>query len=802
MNRLVKPNVYNYDHVISGKNKVKINTICCNKVYDGKKIINIEDLKGNDIKVYFKFAISGVTYELEKIQPLQKLNDLDKIKCLNDSAFVDKIKKYNKDDSSVKHQYYVTWLLELEPAQDQYINFIMVSWTLEEVVNVLKHAHELEGRCYVGDFICLNHAPENDTVDIHRIKLYYDDTLIFNHPTNDEIIKSQSFKNGTFYTVGSSDSKVEEKLKETIHYQQAQINIKDNTILDQQNELKEKDNTIQEQQNELNEKDSTIEVQLNEIYNKDEEISELTNKEMKIEVEYVLDNDEYSIDNFTTITTLADVRKIKSINTQDEIGTLIEEWYHKPDDPDLPLIDMVSVCYLQDSEHDRNIELNVVSTSLKNMINMIDDYLTRGGGRLMSISDVVLMDRMIGNHNGNLSFIKMTRGGVSFFKYDKNDEFDFSSSSLFKIQLSDTKEIEIRDNTISELRNKELKIEVSCTIDDVEYTINNFVRIEDQTKVENLQCLNETGFKDKYNEWSNKIDDPNLPTDNYIMIALVSNPENTSDMILIVHKTSFKMLLQTLNSYDMNGFILDFILLDKTIESHVGKINQIQITCDQTRMIKYPLNYEDDTVLNFDNDELFSFELCTSKEIDEITNQLNQLRAENISLKEEQELNKPSLTIEGFLIQGYSNEPGSSEYYEYDYTDPVIVDFTPLKESDLYVKIPGSSSDSGSVLVLLLYQNTDITQQIICFSEKADKIRERISQLLQNGAYVYHILTLDLPAHNETYYYNNVMLFNFDYTYKFNKNISSQTRDVRLVCSGVEESSELVGITIGLKQLV
>ena len=618
MNKLIKTNTYNSDHMISGKNNVKINTVCCNQVYDGKNIFNLEKMKQNVV-------------DLSK-QVTDLTNELDYKNTLN------------KD--------------------------------LQDSLNVYK------------------------------------------------------------------------------------------TLSDQQAE----------------------------------EIDELKTKEMKIEVEYVLDNDEYSIDNFTPITTLSDVRKIKSLNTQTEIGTLIEEWFHKPDDPDLPLIDMVGVFYFQDTEYDRNIELSIVSTSLKNMITDIGDYLTKGGGRLMSISDVVSMDRMEENHNGNLSFIKMTRGGMSFFKYDKNDVFDFSTSSLFQIQLSDTKEIEIRDNTISELRNKELKIEVSCTIDDVEYTINNFVRIGDQTKVEKLQCLNETGFKDKYNEWSNKIDDPNLPTDNYIMIALVSNEENTSDMNLLVHKTSFKLLLQTLNSYDLNGFILDFILLDKTIETHVGKINQIQITCDQTRMIEYPLNYEDDTVLNFDNDELFSFELCTSKEIDEITNQLNQLRAENISLKEEQELNKPSLTIEGFLIQGYSNEPGSSECYEYDYTDPVIVDFTPLKESDLDVKIPGSSSDSGSVLVLLLYQNTDITQQIICFSEKADKIRERISQLLQNGAYVYHILTLDLPPHNETYYYNNAMLFNFDYTYKFNKNISSQTSGVRLGCSGVEESSELVGITIGLKQ--
>lgn len=51
MNKEVKTNTYYCNNMINWKNNVKINTICCNQVYDGKQIINLDNMKREVIEL-------------------------------------------------------------------------------------------------------------------------------------------------------------------------------------------------------------------------------------------------------------------------------------------------------------------------------------------------------------------------------------------------------------------------------------------------------------------------------------------------------------------------------------------------------------------------------------------------------------------------------------------------------------------------------------------------------------------------------------------------------------------------------
>lgn len=327
---------------------------------------------------------------------------------------------------------------------------------------------------------------------------------------------------------------------------------------------------------------------------------------------------------------------------------------------------------------------------------------------------------------------------------------------------------------VNDLKSDGFEIESELEIDGVSYKITNFQSVESFGKTMIINCLNENDFK---NEIMKKYDPMKVPDKYYILWTMLSEPRRTTRFRLQL--MPFNQLLEIYSGVyeeDIHLIISDLIGINNNLNVNVY-LKYITMKYYGDVIYNYPSNYLGLNNLELNNFVYTEFGLIDSThikvytdEIERLTNAASLIEAERDSLRQENKLNKPMLTINGFDMHASVSDSESSYYFDYTLSFPLEMTLTPLTTDDSIIL--GTPSTEVSRSVLLLCQDTASTQKFICYANKREIISQKLKEIIESGKTLYLLYFHDIPYDIDGSYCDTVIFTQFSYSYKLNKSVT------------------------------
>lgn len=565
MNKLIKTNTYNSDHMISGKNNVKINTVCCNQVYDGKNIFNLEKMKQNvvdlskqvtdltheldykntlnkdlqdslnvyktlsdqqaeeieeltdkQLNITIDFDIVEKNYVLNDLTPIVSGEDFYKLDCVNDDEFTEVLRKYTYDprNEEIVNKKYVSWEVTTDSEKDKNFTFKLRKYT---TVELLKFVNE----CFVTD----------NTLD--GSKIYY--SKFINIDTIEEELCGKineivlKYKNGTLYRFDGENNDSAVWIDKGDGYNELfYIQIVDSKDV----------NTV---------------------------MNDLLPRQLSINVQFTLDDQIYTMQNYKRINMLSDTCKLNCINEPNFYNKLLEWSTKSIDECEFKNDKYISVSLMSAEGTCENLGITFLISTFEQLVNSLQDTSDPFGnaGVAMLMSEWVLINNTIENHTGKINNITLKRDDMWLFKYPKNDtddvDFNTSSNNWFQISITNSKELQHVSNSYQEVLDlyNEQRIKAK---------LSGFIRLGCSSELEDdgttPVVLAATPLTDKvYYDVGELTDDqigaitPMDESETHIVMALLLNSvENKYQLITCLNSGSFNTDLQNLIN-DSNNHI-------------------------------------------------------------------------------------------------------------------------------------------------------------------------------------------------------------------------------------------------------
>lgn len=592
MNKLIKTNTYNSDHMISGKNNVKINTVCCNQVYDGKNIFNLEKMKQNVVDL--SKQVTDLTHELDYKNTLNKdlqdslnvyktlsdqqaeeideltdkqlnitidfdiveknyvLNDLTsivsgedfyKLDCVNDDEFTEVLRKYTYDplNEEIVNKKYVTWEVTTDSEKNKNFTFILKKYTTDEL---LKFVNE----CFVTD----------NTLD--ESKIYY--SKFINIDTIEEELCGKineivlKYKNGTLYRFDgeNNDSAVwidKGDGYNVLFYIQIADSIDVNTVM-----------------------------------------NDLLPRQLSINVQFTLDDQIYTMQNYKRINMISDTCKLNCINEPNFYNKLLEWSTKSIDECEFKNDKYMSVALMSSENTFENLGITFLISTFEQLVNCLQDTSAPFGDADMAMlmSEWVLINNTIENHAGKINNITLKRDDVPLFKYPKNDtddvDFNTSSNNWFQISITNSKEVEAIEKNLNEIY-KELQsttqsyqeVQDEYNEQRIKAKLSGYIRLGHSSVMEDdgitPEILATASLTDRDYYGMTELTEGQIrsitPTDEsetyIVMVLMLNSVENKYQLITCFNSGSFNTDLQNLMNDSNNHihllYMRKFVTMDK-----------------------------------------------------------------------------------------------------------------------------------------------------------------------------------------------------------------------------------------------
>ena len=314
-------------------------------------------------------------------------------------------------------------------------------------------------------------------------------------------------------------------------------------------------------------------------------INNLLPRQLSINVQFTLDDQIYTMQNYKRINMVSDTCKLNCINEPNFYNKLLEWSTKSIDECEFKNDKYMSVSLVSAEGTYENLSITFLISTFEQLVNCLQDTSAPFEGADVSVlmSEWVLINNTIENRAGKINNITLKRGDMSLFKYPKKDtddvDFNTSSDTWFTISITNSKEVEATEKNLNEIYKELQEVLDLYNEQRIKAKLSGHIQLGHSSVLEDdritPEILATAPLTDKVyyevGELTEGQKNQITPTDDsetyLVMILLLNSVENKYQLITCCYSGSFNTELQNLINNSNNHihllYMRKFVTMDK-----------------------------------------------------------------------------------------------------------------------------------------------------------------------------------------------------------------------------------------------